>query len=226
MDNTLIIFDIDGTLTDSIKMHQGLYADVLREMKLRKDEEFGTYKHHTDRFIFCEIYFQNHGVRPGEEIIRQFYELTGNRYAELMTENKIDEINGARSFIKEQLEPNSVPYVFATGSITSLAMAKLKSFDIDSLESLLSTSDDVDSREEIVLDAVAKAKAFYKHAQFDTPIIIGDGKWDYVTAKNLNMGFLGIGNNIALKEMLGDTSAMWDDFSGRTLNELLGQAIF
>ncbi|MBS1690009.1 MAG: HAD hydrolase-like protein [Bacteroidetes bacterium] len=226
MNNTLIIFDIDGTLTDSIKVHQDLYAAVLGEMKLKKEEEFGTYKHHTDRFIFCEIYFRNHGVQPDEEIIKQFYELTGSRYAELTAESKVDEIRGARSFIKEQLEPNGVPYVFATGSIARLALAKLESFNIGSIELLLSTSDEMDSREEIVLDAVAKAKIFYKRKQFDKAIIIGDGKWDYLTAKNLNMGFLGIGNNPALKEMLGDTPAMWNDFSGRMLSELWEQAIF
>jgi len=225
MTTPLIIFDIDGTLTDSIKMHQDLYATVLKKMDLKKDEEFGTYKHHTDRYIFREIYYQNHSAYPTEEITKHFYNTAWHDYLQLAEENKITEIKGAAVFIKDQLEANSIPYVFATGSITSLALEKLNIFDIPKAELLLAASDDIDSREEIVLNALQKAKHFYRRTNFDTPIIIGDGLWDYHTAQNLGMKFLGIGNNPKLKEAIENKQSPWPDFTNKTLNNLLEQVI-
>lgn len=221
----LIIFDIDGTLTDSIKMHQDLYAAVLKKMRLEKEQEFGSYKHHTDRYIFREIYRRNHNQYPGEETINEFYNTALQHYGQWAQTNTILEIKGAAAFIRKQLDANSIPYVFATGSITALALAKLSIFDLPAAELLLAASDNTDSREEIVLAALQKAQQFYDQENFDHPIIIGDGLWDYLTAQNLGMRFLGIGNNPVLKEALGNKASLWQDFTGHTLHDLLEQAI-
>lgn len=221
----LIIFDIDGTLTDSIKMHQDLYAGVLEKMELEKEQEFGTYKHHTDRYIFREIYHRNHNKYPSQETIIEFYSTACRDYAHWARENAILEIKGAAAFISEQLKANQIPYVFATGSISALALAKLSIFNLPAAELLLAASDDIDSREEIVMHALQKAQQFYEQDSFDDPIIIGDGLWDYLTAQNLGMRFMGIGSSPVLAEALGNKTALWKDFTGRTLQDLLSQAI-
>lgn len=221
----LIIFDIDGTLTDSIKMHQDLYAAVLKKMRLEKEQEFGSYKHHTDRYIFREIYRRNHNEYPGEETIHEFYDTAFRDYGQWAQTNTIPEIKGAAAFISEQLDANGIPYVFATGSIAALALAKLHIFNLPAAELLLATSDNTDSREEIVMAALQKAQQFYRQETFDDPIIIGDGLWDYLTAQNLGMRFLGIGNNPVLKDALGNKASLWQDFAGRSLQDLLEEAI-
>lgn len=217
MNNTLVIFDIDGTLTDSVAAHQLCYTQALEEQGLKKEENFGDFKHHTDRYIFCEIFRQNHGRDPDDAEIQRFYHSIAQRFEQ----HNIQEIAAAGAFL-QQLQQHDIPYVFATGSITKPAIKKLSAVNISHAHNILSTSDDTDSREDIVSDAVHKARIHYRQNDFETKIIIGDGKWDYLTAKNMGMSFLGIGNNPALAGLLAHSPhSLWKDFSGRKYEDML-----
>ena len=53
----LIVFDIDGTLTDSVNQHQKAFTETLHDIGVAKIiSEFKTFKHHTDSFITKEVY--------------------------------------------------------------------------------------------------------------------------------------------------------------------------
>ncbi len=55
--NKLIVFDIDGTLTESVEIHQKGFINALTQMGVQNiDSNFKEYKHHTDSFIAKEIY--------------------------------------------------------------------------------------------------------------------------------------------------------------------------
>lgn len=55
--NKLAIFDIDGTLTDSIDIHQAAFRGALELVGVTEyDGNWGNYKHHTDSYIFRAIY--------------------------------------------------------------------------------------------------------------------------------------------------------------------------
>jgi len=48
----LLIFDIDGTLTDSVPVHQTGFRNALKNSGITDyDNNFSGYKHHTDSFI-------------------------------------------------------------------------------------------------------------------------------------------------------------------------------
>jgi beta-phosphoglucomutase-like phosphatase (HAD superfamily) len=48
----LIVFDIDGTLTDSVKVHQKAFTEMLLEIGVRQvNAEYKSFKHHTDSYI-------------------------------------------------------------------------------------------------------------------------------------------------------------------------------
>lgn len=212
MQNTLIIFDIDGTLTDSVIPHQSSFNEALDQLGLKKDEAFSSFKHHTDRYIFREIFHQNHNRYPSQEETEEFYTLL----IYLFEQHQIDEIEGATLFI-EKLSSSNIPFVFATGSIMLPALKKLSVVNVKNPEAILSTSDNMDSRDDIVKAAIDKAYYTYKRNNFDELIIVGDGKWDYITAVNLGTSFLGIGDNALLKESLGNNSEkLWKSFAGRT----------
>ena len=220
MNDTLIIFDIDGTLTESVAAHQQCYTHALEKRGLKKDGSFGDFLHHTDRYIFREIFRQNNGRLPDENEVQSFYQSVTHCFEQ----KAINEVAGAAAFM-QQLVQAHIPYVFATGSILQPALKKLSVVGITDAAHLLATSDHMDSREDIVLDAVAKAEQHYGQ-QFEQKIIVGDGKWDYLTAQNLKMSFFGIGDNPALSELIvNHPQALWKDFSNRTYTDMLSSAI-
>lgn len=217
MIDTLVIFDIDGTLTDTVALHQQCFTNALETSGLKKSAAFSSFKHHTDRFIFRDIYYQNHDTHANEEQVTEFYKLICNDFyrAEALTE-----IKGAKQFIANLIS-NNVPFCFATGSISELALKKLSLFNLPQAEQLLAHSDITDSREKIVLKAIELAKAFYHRDSFTNIIAFGDGKWDYVTAQNLSLGFIGIGDNPTLMELMKDTPVeIWRDFSNKTYEDI------
>lgn len=89
--------------------------------------------------------------------------------------------------------------VFATGSFHRAALLKLKQSGVYHLEELVIASDEIHSRDELVSTAVETAKAFYELDDFDRIISFGDGYWDYKTACNLEIDFIGIGNTKLLE---------------------------
>ena len=45
----LIVFDIDGTLTDSVKLHHKVFTEMLHKIGVREiKSEYKSFKHHTD----------------------------------------------------------------------------------------------------------------------------------------------------------------------------------
>lgn len=221
MHNILIIFDIDGTLTDSVTPHQSSFNDALDRLGLIKDEAFSSYKHHTDRYIFREIFYQNHNRYPVEHEMEEFY----NLLTSLFEQKQIKEIEGATLFI-DKLNSSNIPYVFATGSVLQPALKKLSVVKVNTPEPTLSTSDDTDSRDAIVRSAINRAYDYYNQDEYDDMVIIGDGKWDYITAVNLGISFLGIGDNALLKETLGDNAEkIWKSFANYVPQDIANSLI-
>ncbi|CAL2075538.1 HAD family hydrolase [Tenacibaculum sp. 190524A02b] len=198
----LIVFDIDGTLTDSVKIHQKAFTEMLYKIGVsRINSEFKTFKHHTDSFIAKEIYETDKGdVFSKSKIIEFEQGLT-----EKISAEKIEEIKGAQELINTIEKNTEFGICFATGSLLRPAKHKLNSIKIDYNEELLIASDEIYSREEIVLTAIHRAKEFYNVEKFDRIISVGDGLWDLLTAKNLNLEFIGIG--LKNKKVLIDNGA-------------------
>jgi len=186
----LIVFDIDGTLTDSVKIHQKAFTEMLYEIGVSSiNSEFKTFKHHTDSFIAKEIYETDKGDIFSRSKKNEFEK----GLTQKVSANKIEEIKGAHELITFLEKNTEFGICYATGSLLRPAKHKLKSIKIDFNEELLIASDEIYSREEIVSTAIDRAKKFYNVEQFERIISVGDGLWDLLTAKNLNLEFIGVG---------------------------------
>ena len=110
----LLVFDIDGTLTDSVQIHQKAFTEMLFEIGVKNiNAEFKSFKHHTDSFIAKEIYeFDRKESMPTSKISEFEKGLT-----QKISKENIPEIKGARKLI-EHLENNTEYGIcFATGSL-------------------------------------------------------------------------------------------------------------
>jgi len=198
----LIVFDIDGTLTDSVTQHIEAFKETLLEMGVSEiKSDFGTFRHHTDSFISKAIFeaSQNKGFSKVE------FDLFEKGLTEKLSKQTVNEIAGAKQLIDE-LETNSdYGFCFATGSLRKPAVYKLNSIGIPVEDWQLVTSDSIYDREGIVSKAIENAINHYEITKFERIISVGDGVWDLLTAKNLELEFIGVG--LANKRILIESGA-------------------
>jgi beta-phosphoglucomutase-like phosphatase (HAD superfamily) len=186
----LIVFDIDGTLTDTVEIHQKAFKKSLQLIGVEKfNDSFGTYKHHTDSYIAKVIYEFSTKKSFDKSVNLQFE----NHLYELICQSEISEISGSKHIINYIENETDFGICYATGSLYRPANLKLEKIGIDFHPMQLVASDEIEEREKIVEKAIENAKKHYKIEKFDKIISFGDGLWDLKTAKNLSLEFIGIG---------------------------------
>lgn len=187
----LIVFDIDGTLTQSVSQHQFAYVQAMKSIGITDiNQNWKEYKHHTDSYILKENYESNFNNRFDPVMLDDFE----NRMIEIMTAlEPVKAIGGARNFVDFLRNEKKYALAFATGSLLKPAILKLGQADVWYSEELIIASNQFYERESIVIEAIEKARQYYKVSNFENIISIGDGTWDMSTAINLGLRFIGVG---------------------------------
>jgi len=186
----LVIFDIDGTLTDSLPVYHKIVIDSLKLMGIKKvNSDFFNYRYHTDSYTLKVNYETFFMKTYSKSLLYEFEEIL---FSELKKSPQINEIKGAKHCIDSLLNEN-FSLAFATGSLPKPAKFKLQQCDIWFKESLIATSEISFAREPFVLQAIQNAKVYFNVNEFDKIYSIGDGIWDLQTAQRLNLDFIGIG---------------------------------
>lgn len=190
----IVVFDIDGTLTDSVGIHQEAFLEAMESFEfpaLRTD--WTTYRHHSDRGIFEEAWAEAGfgGIAPVELLEERLLPLFEAAVARRPIP-EIKEIDGAADMLSG-LARTKWAVGFATGSLAGPTMAKLEALGIDASAEVVVTASEFADRDDIVGAAISRVGV--RHG-LDTsvPIIsVGDGLWDLKTARALGLRFLGIG---------------------------------
>ena len=206
--NTLYIFDIDGTLTDSVTKYLISVTKAMIGLGIKDvDTDYDNYKHHTDSYALRYNYERNFKDNYPKHILSDFE----NSVAAYMLQfGAVKEIKGAKALI-QFFKDSEIPFCFATGSLPKPSTLKLDQCDIWYDESLLATSKTHESREGFVMDAIEKAKLFYGRSHFTDIVSVGDGLWDLKTAENLSLDFIGIGNLNKEKLIHAGATRYYDD---------------
>lgn len=196
----LAIFDIDGTLTDSVKVHQAAFVDALHKFGLLHfDTNWSSYKHHTDTYIFKTIYENQFKKIVSEQDITLFEQYLFELISESLNVHELKEIKGAREFLLQLEQHDGFDIVFATGSLLAPAKLKLEKVGINTPQELIISANQIFSRDDLVLRAIDTAKEFYGRTEYEQIISFGDGLWDFQTAKNIQIDFIGIHNQKLLE---------------------------
>lgn len=188
----LIVFDIDGTLANSVALHQAAFTAALYKMGVESiDSNFKAYKHHTDSYIAKVIYENDRKEIFSASKIEVFESLL----TDLILKSKIDEIAGAKKLVEYLENQTDYAVCYATGSLRKPAIYKLNSIGVSYNEKQLVAANHLHERETIVQTAINQAQQFYQVEKFERIISFGDGLWDLMTANNLNIEFVGIGSS-------------------------------
>lgn len=187
--DTLYIFDIDGTLTDSIPTYLKVITKVLSDIGLKDiDTDYDNYLHHTDRYALEYNYERNFGKRAPDSLR---FELDTLLETELKKHNPVGEIPGARELLL-QFQDQKIPFAYGTGAFPKATAVKMNDAQIPFIPEVLATSITSVSRVGFVKEAIAKSKKFYNR-DFNKIVAVGDGLWDLKAAQELNIDFLGVG---------------------------------
>ncbi len=192
----LAIFDIDGTLTESISVHQDALKDTLREFNLFDyNEDFSSYKHHTDLYIINEIFKNQNSRDMTNDEINRFEKKLLKRIIHLLNGENFKQINKAIDFVHYVHESTDYAIAYATGSFKAPAKLKLDlGFPLNEDQYLFACNAEP-SREGIVGKAIEQSKYNYGLDNFEKMIVFGDGLWDLQAAEHHAIEFIGIGVN-------------------------------
>lgn len=206
----LVIFDIDGTLTNTSAIDEvcfrATYAELLGLHDISSALE--TCPHVSDTGITRHIYQTRLARAPHDH---EEAAICARVVDFLAAHHRHDpahfaEVSGAVAMLEQLAEKRDWMIAVATGCWRASAEMKLRAANIALHEKPAGFAEDGPARETIVSAAIARAKQHYNRTSFDKIVSVGDGVWDVKTAANLGLSFVGIAEG-ARAEMLRQNGA-------------------
>jgi beta-phosphoglucomutase-like phosphatase (HAD superfamily) len=212
----LVMFDIDGTLTQTSHADETCFVQALREVFGFTDinTDWASYPHCSDSGIL-EVLFQTRLGRsplPAEVSTFQIH------FVSLLTAataiQPFNPIAGARDFLCSLTSSSAFAVSLASGAWECSARFKLASAGLGLSQIPAAFSDDAHAREAIMQASLGRAAQSRLRDSFDAVIYIGDGVWDARAARNLGFRFIGIAREPARVERLYAEGAryVFDDY--------------
>lgn len=207
----LVLFDLDGTLTDTTGVDDACFVQAMREVLGVRGfpTDWSKYAEATDEGLTDEICRRapsdgGLGRSPTEEevcrIRARFIELLARSAAE--EPGRFRAVAGAPDLVSRIGEEEAVG--IATGAWRESAMIKLRAAGLAGLAGIPAAFADrgLAERARIVSAAAARAAARAGVRAFDATVYVGDGPWDVRAARGLGMGFVGVGTGQKRERLL------------------------
>ena len=188
---TLILFDIDGTLTATNAVDAKCYALAFQKtFDLRlPTTDWDVYEHCTDFAIANEVLVALRG-QPGTAEENAAFErnfVTALEVEFASNPRGFAEIPGARDILGAIGRRDDMRAAIATGGMKDSACYKLSRVGVDALSMPAGFANDAISREGIARCAVGRANGCARDL-----VYVGDGPWDAKTSSAMGMRFIGI----------------------------------
>lgn len=190
----LAIFDIDGTLVESVRVDSDCFVRAFEAaFSIRRiDTAWERYDHATDSSITRTILRRHFGREPYDaELARvrtAFLRLLVGAHAD----NPFREVPGAGSALRRLRAEAGWQVAVGSGSWRATGLFKLQSAGVECDPSLAAFSDDALTREQIVQTVRRRAEEHYGYPATRVAYV-GDAVWDVRTCRNLGVPFVGVG---------------------------------
>jgi len=191
-----IIFDIDGTLTQTSEVDSRCFVQAVQEVLgvQEFDTEWSNYQFVTDSGVAQEI-SQRYCDRPmSGSLTKAFHERLVSLLKEQARESFV-EVPGAIEFLKRLQASPEYAVSLATGAHRESALYKLEAAGFEIADIPLASSSDAVVREHIMLQALDRS-AQQEGARFTSVTYFGDAHWDVEATANLGWRLVGIGPKI------------------------------
>ncbi|WP_422361069.1 HAD family hydrolase [Reichenbachiella sp.] len=188
----LVIFDIDGTVVNSVAADDECFIQTFRDLHQIDllGSNWSDFEHVTDSGLTNEIFQSRLNRFPADEEVKNiqnyFFDLLSLRQSEFK------EIRGASDFIVKLGEREDFFVAFATGGWGRTAWLKLQCLGLPMKNYIIRSADDHFKRTEITKLAIEASKEKVGNKKFESITYFGDGQWDLEASKELNINFIGV----------------------------------
>jgi len=192
----LVMFDMDGTLTDTFSLDENCYVLAIEQALglTAVVTDWESYPHASSSYCLEEIVRKARGHSPtaaeSRAVQRRMIELMDELYA--AKGRATCEIPGAAACLRT-LQDAGHAVAIASGDWESTARHKLTTARIpfEALPAAFCEASHV--RTEIMRTALARAAARHGREKFDRVVYIGDGTWDVRACRELRWPLIGVG---------------------------------
>ena len=171
-----MIFDLDGTLTETVQADEECFASALSDVFGFKNvnTDWSAYRHTTDSGILVELFESRRNRVPQPVEIEQFQ----SRFVTLLNETSQNPrlfapVPGAEVLLQALVACEHFGVALATGGWKISAQCKLKKAGLNFLFEASAFDDDDCSREGIMRCALQRALKQYRQTRFETVIYVG-----------------------------------------------------
>jgi phosphoglycolate phosphatase-like HAD superfamily hydrolase len=190
----LVLFDIDGTLTDSESIEAEIYLRSLSDVFgfVDVESDWSSYHNATDSGVLHEIFENRLGRAPVASEMSAFRAHFVDAITSATARTPFREIVGAGQLLTHL---TALPFHcvgLATGSWRDSARCKMLSAGLPYDPFPSASADDATSRVTIMQIAVDRVTARAGGRRPDTVVYVGDGIWDARACRKLKVPFVGI----------------------------------
>jgi beta-phosphoglucomutase-like phosphatase (HAD superfamily) len=184
------VFDIDGTLIESIAVDNSLYIDAVRHVlgDVEIHDGWEKYTRVTDTGILAQICDENAVPFSAEVSQAVMDDFVARLSSHVATHGPFREFPGALRYLTSLRQRPDVRVAYATGGWRASAMLKLSSAGFPLQGIPLASSDDYQDRTRIMLHALAQLDGSIESVTY-----FGDGVWDRQATAELGWEFVPVG---------------------------------
>jgi phosphoglycolate phosphatase-like HAD superfamily hydrolase len=206
----LVIFDIDGTLTQTSRVDEICFTRAFADthgLEVLADHWIDC-PHVSDSGVTQHLFQYYFGRDPGDHesgvIKKRLVDLLEEHHR--LDQSFFAEIPRAAETFNRLVEGRGWAKAIATGCWQPSAEMKLRAASINYHGVPGGFAEDGIARESIVGAAISRSRVSYRLENFDRIVSVGDGVWDVRTAARLGLAFIGVANG-ARAEMLHEAGA-------------------
>jgi phosphoglycolate phosphatase-like HAD superfamily hydrolase len=191
----LLMFDLDGTLTDSMGVDSEAFAAALRQWlgTPEVDENWAAYRQHSDCGIAIEAFERHFGRAPLDTELQEFQAVYASALESCLraAPDRCQPLPGAISLVATLEGHRDIAAGIATGSFERAARDKIRTAKLQVDHWPRATSDDAPARVDFMKICLGRAEAA-NGQRFKRVVYVGDGVWDANACRQLGWPMIGI----------------------------------
>ncbi len=211
----LVMFDIDGTLTETMTVDEECFVRSFKDVFgfADIDTDWSHYPHATDSGIFDDVFMSRVGRSPTAQDISRFRQHFIQLLAAASSQSPFAPVAGANRLLSRLARDRSHRVSLATGGWRDCARLKMASAGMCFDDHPAASADDALDRESIMRLSKQRASERYGES-FACTVYVGDGVWDARACRSVGIPFIGIGTGSrAIRLSAEGAVCVFPDFS-------------